>query len=93
MFMGVPMVAFGANVVATVIFCIVIMGSMKFCLIGIAFHYICRAIVFRDHNMFGVMAAWVQTGGVQVNRRFWGGSSLSPVRLKPSYSPADVTDV
>lgn len=42
-----------------------------------------RMIVHYDINAFRLWGLWFQTTFVSQNRKFWGGSSYSPVRLNP----------
>ncbi len=43
----------------------------------------CRLLTAWDHNIFHILWIWVQTKGLTSrNAAFWGGSSISPARLK-----------
>jgi type IV secretion system protein VirB3 len=88
MFQGVPLEAFGFNVMGSML-CGLTLGTMLYASIGIIIHYVFRALVRRDHNMFRVLVAWLNTRGVQRNRTYWGGSSVSPMRVSVAYSGSD----
>jgi type IV secretion system protein VirB3 len=66
------------------------LGSMRYALVGIAIHLICRSICAKDPNAFRILAAWVETRGKSRNAGYWGGSSISPLRLKRSYDEKDL---
>jgi type IV secretion system protein VirB3 len=89
MFMGVPMEAFGLNAVVSTMFYL-LMGSIKYAAAGVVVHFVFREIVRRDHNMFRVLKAYLDTRGIQRNLALWGGSSVSPARLVPKYSEGDL---
>jgi type IV secretion system protein VirB3 len=88
LFRGVPLEAFGFNLMGSMLSS-VLMGSMRYVVIGIPVHFIFRALVRRDHNMFRVAIGWLNTFGLQRNRRFWGGSSVSPQRVFHRYKRGD----
>ena len=92
MFLGVPMEAFALNGVATTVIFLVA-GSIKYALLGFVMHFVARALVWHDHNRFNLIAAWIETRGIQRNTAYWGGSSVSPARLKHTYTLADATHV
>ncbi|WP_273793758.1 type IV secretion system protein VirB3 [Brucella anthropi] len=89
MFAGVTMEAMGINVIATTIFYLAA-GSVAYALVGIVFHFIFRALVKHDHNMFRIMLAWVETRGRSRNISHWGGSSLSPLKLSRRFDERDL---
>ena len=80
MIAGVTMQAMGVNIMLTTILYIVA-GSVAYALVGLAFHLLFRALVKHDHNMFRILLAWVETRGRSRNSAYWGGASLSPLRL------------
>ena len=80
MIAGVTMEALGINVMATTIFYLAA-GSVAYALVGVVFHFVFRALVKHDHNMFRILLAWVETRGRSRNSFYWGGTSLSPLRL------------
>jgi type IV secretion system protein VirB3 len=92
MFMGVPMEAFALNGIGTTAFYLV-MGHIKYAVVGVVLHFVFRALVWEDHNRFNLIAAWLATRGLQKNRMYWQGSSTSPSRLLTSYSTSDDTHV
>ncbi|CAN7625855.1 type IV secretion system protein VirB3 [Brucella pseudogrignonensis] len=88
MFAGVTMEAMGINVIATTIFYLAA-GSVAYALVGFVFHFIFRALVKHDHNMFRIVLAWVETRGRSRNISYWGGSSLSPMKLSRRFDERD----
>lgn len=89
MFAGVTMEAMGINVIATTIFYLAA-GSIAYALVGIVFHFIFRALVKHDHNMFRILLAWVETRGRSRNTSHWGGSSISPLKLSRRFDERDL---
>ena len=89
MFAGVTMEAMGINVIATTIFYLAA-GSVAYALMGVVFHFIFRALVKHDHNMFRIVVAWVETRGRSRNTSYWGGSSISPLRLVRQFDERDL---
>ncbi|MCV9910259.1 type IV secretion system protein VirB3 [Brucella sp. HL-2] len=89
MFAGVTMEAMGINVIATTIFYLAA-GSVAYALVGIVFHFIFRALVKHDHNMFRIVLAWVETRGRSRNTSYWGGSSISPMKLSRRFDERDL---
>lgn len=88
MIAGVTMEAMGANIILTTIL-FILAGSIAYALIGLVFHVVFKAVVKHDHNMFRVLLAWVETRGRSRNGTYWGGSSLSPLRLVRRYDERD----
>ena len=88
MIAGVTMEAMGANVMMTTILYI-IAGSIAYALVGVVFHLIFRALVKHDHNMFRILLAWIETRGRSRNGAYWGGASLTPLRLVRRYDERD----
>jgi len=88
MFAGVTMEAMGINVIATTIFYLAA-GSVAYALVGFVFHFIFRALVKHDHNMFRIVLSWVETRGRSRNISYWGGSSLSPMKLSRRFDERD----
>lgn len=86
---GVTMEAMGINMIFTTILFIVA-GSVAYALVGLVFHVIFKAIVKHDHNMFRVMLGWIETRGRTRNCGFWGGSSLTPMKLVRRYDERDL---
>ena len=87
MIAGVTMEAMAINVMLTTI--IFIMGGFGFILLGIVNHLIFKAIMKYDHNMFRILLAWLDTRGRSFNGAYWGGSSLTPLRLIKYYDERD----
>nr|WP_210320771.1 type IV secretion system protein VirB3 [Rhizobium leucaenae] len=88
MIAGVTMEAMGINVIVTTIL-YVLAGSIAYVLVGVAFHFIFRALVKHDHNMFRTLIAWVETRGRSRNIRHWNGASITPLRLVRRYDERD----
>ena len=86
---GVTMEAMGINMIFTTILFIVA-GSVAYALVGLVFHVIFKAIVKHDHNMFRVLLGWIETRGRTRNSGFWGGSSLTPMKLVRRYDERDL---
>lgn len=86
---GVTMEAMGINMIFTTILFIVA-GSVAYALVGLVFHVIFKAIVKHDHNMFRVLLGWIETRGRARNGGFWGGSSLTPMKLVRCYDERDL---
>jgi type IV secretion system protein VirB3 len=86
---GVTMEAMGINMIFTTILFIVA-GSVAYALVGLVSHVIFKAIVKHDHNMFRVLLGWIETRGRARNAGFWGGSSLTPMKLVRRYDERDL---
>ncbi|WP_176037258.1 type IV secretion system protein VirB3 [Brucella tritici] len=86
---GVTMEAMGINVMTTTIFYLVA-GSISYALVGIVFHFVFRALIKHDHNMFRIVLAWVDTRGRSRNSGYWGGATLSPLCLIRRYDERDL---
>ena len=89
MFAGVTVEAMGINVFVTTLLFLGL-GSICYALIGVASHGLTRVIIRHDHNAFRVLAGWADTKGRYRTTRYWGGSSLTPLRLKRSYDLGDL---
>jgi len=90
MIAGVTMEAMGFNIMLTTILYITA-GSIAYALVGVVFHFIFRALVKHDHNMFRLLVAWLETRGRSRNAAYWGGASLSPLRLRRRYDERDLS--
>ena len=89
MIAGVTMEAMGINVMMTTIFYLAA-GSVAYALVGFVFHFVFRALVKHDHNMFRILLAWVETRGRSRNSAYWGGATLSPLRLSRRFDERDI---
>ncbi|MBP1884760.1 type IV secretion system protein VirB3 [Sinorhizobium mexicanum] len=89
MIAGVTVEAMGMNIMLTTILYITA-GSIAYALVGVVFHFVFRALVRQDHNMFRVLLAWVETRGRSRNSSYWGGATLSPLRLARHYDERDL---
>lgn len=86
---GVTMEAMGMNVMLTTILYIAA-GSIAYALVGVVFHFVFRALVKYDHNMFRILLAWIETRGRSRNVAYWGGATLSPLKLVRRYDERDL---
>ncbi|MFG1280324.1 type IV secretion system protein VirB3 [Xanthobacter autotrophicus] len=86
---GVTMEAMGINVILTTILYI-LAGSIAYALVGIVFHRVFKTLVKHDHNMFRVLMAWIETRGRSRNGAFWGGTTLTPLKLVRRYDERDL---
>ncbi len=89
MIAGVTMEAMGINMILTTIVFIVA-GSILYASIGVIFHLIFKAIVKHDHNMFRILIAWIETRGRARNATIWGGSTVTPLKLRRRYDERDL---
>ena len=82
MVLGVPMEAMGINLIlSTVAF--LGGGSLLYLLIAPVLHLVFQAICKADPNAFRVLYLFVETKGRARNGGLWGGSSASPLPLRP----------
>lgn len=86
---GVTMEAMGLNVMLTTILYITA-GSLAYALVGVVFHFLFRTLVKHDHNMFRILLSWIETRGRSRNTSYWGGATLSPLRLTRRYDERDL---
>ena len=96
MYLGVTFEALMVNGLACGLMLIMSHGLQSLLIaVGVAFavHMICRAILWHDHNRFNLIRSWFETAGRQRNRRYWGGSSVSPLRLGMTHTLKDFEDV
>ncbi len=90
MVLGVPMEAFGLNVILTgVVF--LAGGSLVYLLIAPVVHLVFQAICKADHNAFRVLFVFVETKGRARNGALWGGSSCTPLPLVRRYDRRELT--
>ena len=92
MFGGVTMEAMALNVMATSILFLVL-GSIRYALVGVVIHFVFKALIRHDHNAFRVLFAWVDTTGRCRNTGFWGGFSITPLPLVRFYDERDLGHV
>ena len=89
MWQGVPIEAVCINAMATTIF-FILMKNPCYMVIGVIFHYVIRAFISHDYNVFGVARLWMDTKGRARNSALWGGSTVSPLPLGPARNPREV---
>lgn len=90
MIAGVTMEAMGINIMLTTILYIVA-GSITYALVGIIVHLLFRALVKHDHNMLRILLARIETRGRSRNVSYWGGATLSPLKLIRHYDERDLS--
>lgn len=90
MIAGVTMEAMGLNIMLTTILYISA-GSIAYALVGVAFHVVFRTLVKHDHNMFRILLSWIETRGRSRNTSYWGGATLTPLRLARRYDERDLS--
>ncbi|MFC5342878.1 type IV secretion system protein VirB3 (plasmid) [Brevundimonas staleyi] len=90
MVLGVPMEAFGVNVIVSGIIYLA-GGSLLYLLVAPVFHLIFRAICKADHNAFRVLFVFIDTKGRSRNGGLWGGSSCTPLPLVRRYDVRELT--
>lgn len=90
MIAGVTMEAMGVNIMMTTILYITA-GSIAYALVGVVFHFVFRALVTHDHNMFRILLAWIETRGRSRNASYWGGATLSPLQLIRRYHEEELS--
>ncbi|WP_349436782.1 type IV secretion system protein VirB3 [Pararhizobium sp. A13] len=88
MIAGVTMEAMGLNIMLTTILYITV-GSITYALVGVVFHFVFRTLVKHDHNMFRILLSWIETRGRSRNTFYWGGATLSPLKLARHYDERD----
>ncbi|ULJ72309.1 type IV secretion system protein VirB3 [Rhizobium gallicum] len=89
MIAGVTMEAMGLNIMLTTILYITA-GSIAYALVGVVFHFLFRTLVKHDHNMFRILVSWMETRGRSRNTSYWGGATLSPLKLTRHYDERDL---
>lgn len=90
MIAGVTMEAMGLNIMLTTILYITA-GSVAYALVGVGVHFLFRALVTHDHNMFRILLSWIQTRGRSRNTSYWGGATLTPMPLTRRYDERDLS--
>lgn len=90
MIAGVTMEAMGINIMLTTVLYITA-GSIAYLAVGVVFHLVFRALVRHDHNMFRILLAWIETRGRSRNAFYWGGATLSPLKLTRRYDERDLS--
>ena len=89
MWQGVPIEAVCINAMATTVF-FILMKNPCYMVIGIIFHYVIRAFISHDYNIFGVARLWIDTKGRARTAARWSGSSVSPLPLGPARTAREV---
>ena len=89
MFASVTVEARGINVFVTTLLFLAL-GSIFYALIGVVLHGLARVVIRHDHNAFRVLAGWAETKGRYRTSVYWGGSSVTPLRLKRTYDAGDL---
>lgn len=89
MIAGVTMEAMGLNVIGTSVL-FILSGNFLLTVVGIGFHLILKGLCKYDHNMFRVLFAYLETKGRCLNTGFWGGSSVTPLKVVRRYDERDL---
>lgn len=89
MILGVPMEAMALNVMVSAV-AFLAGGSLLYLLIAPALHLVFQAVCKTDPNAFRILYLYVETRGRSRNGGLWGGSSRSPLRLRPCRRAADL---
>lgn len=89
MILGVPMEAMALNVMVSAV-AFLAGGSLLYLLIAPAVHLVFQAVCKTDPNAFRILYLYVDTRGRSRNGGLWGGSSRSPLRLRPWRRAADL---
>ncbi|MEI2298721.1 type IV secretion system protein VirB3 [Ensifer sp. MJa1] len=89
MIAGVTVEAMGMNIMLTTMLFIVA-GSVAYALLGVVFHLAFRALVKHDHNGFRILLAWLETRGRSRNSGYWGGATLTPLKLTRNFDERDL---
>ncbi len=79
LWLGLPIEAMMACVVALALVLIIGHNPIYAFAVGGALYGACRLIVRTDYNMFRVLSLFMQTKMGAANRLVWGGSSYSPL--------------
>ena len=89
MIAGVPMEAFGFNIIITGV---AFLGgnNLLYLLVAPVLHVVFRLIVKNDYNQFRVLLVWFNTKLRCRNRGVWGGSSGSPIRQARRFAAKDL---
>lgn len=85
---GVTMEAMGINIIVTSVL-FILGGNLLFSLVGVVFHLGFKALCKYDHNMFRVLIAYLETRGRSLNSSYWGGSSITPLKVVRRYNERD----
>jgi type IV secretion system protein VirB3 len=89
MWQGVPLPGVMLNFVATMMLFIMVMNPL-YMMIGVVVHIAMRTVVATDYNMFGMVFLWFETKLKARNTTLWGGSSISPLPLRPARKAREV---
>lgn len=89
MIAGVTMEAMGINVIVTSML-FILGANLSLALVGVVFHVVFKALCKHDHNMFRIVVAHLETRGRCLNANFWGGSSVTPLKLVRRYDERDL---
>src|SRR5215469_1642279 len=89
MWQGVPLEALAINGMVTgVVF--VVASNPLYMLFGLVIHYIIRTLISFDYNMFTTLRLWAETKARARNKDYWGGSSVSPLPMRPARKHREV---
>lgn len=89
MIFGMPMEAFGISCSVAGL-AMIATDSIFYLLIAVPLLGICRFIVQHDHNAFHILTKWLDTSARCRNKSFWGGASVSPLRVRRRYKIEEI---
>ncbi|WP_421937324.1 type IV secretion system protein VirB3 [Phenylobacterium sp.] len=89
MILGVPMEAMALNVIVSAV-AFLAGGSLLYLLLAPALHLVFQAVCKTDPNAFRILYLYVETRGRSRNGGLWGGSSRTPLPLRPRRRAAEL---
>ena len=89
MWRGVPIEAAVVNMMVTMLVFILLKNPL-YMSIGVVIHYAIRAAIGYDYNWFSTKRLWLNTTGRARNALRWGGSSVSPLPLRPARATREI---
>ncbi len=88
MIKGVPIEAFMGCIFISRL-TMIIVDSIWYLLAFIPLFGICRLIVKNDANAFRLLVRYLETSARCMNKKHWGGSSTTPMKLSKTYTVRD----
>lgn len=79
--LGIPMMAFVLEIMATTLIFLAV-GNPLYLLFAAPIHAVMYLISSSNTRVFSEMAIWMKTKSRCMNTRFWGASSFSPRKTK-----------
>lgn len=91
MVLGVPVEAMGVNIMLSgMIF--LGAGNILYLGVGVVLHFVFKAIAAKDPNQFRILLIWLKTKARARNGAYWGGSSVTPLKLVRWFNKKDFQD-